>query len=791
MINAAPDGHKKLIIFADSRQDAAFQAGWMQDHARRIRLRHMMYSVIDGSSTPLPLDAITDKLMEIFRKDQNLIDILLPELTGEEAPATFGHNKWVPVHRALRYMVLREFTTGVRRTDCLESMGLSRVTYEGLTPGSKDLRDFAEVIGISPEEAVEGISLILDNWRRSRILYVTGDPIYSRYHPKDDPYIQAGLLPLREFRPQGLLLTAGQTDAYARGLLAQRGASSVQALLKKWTSKPRTFDVDAATTMLWEYLTTEIKVLTKVTLRSQKENPLGADVWQVNSEKLVVEKAQVRDRCTTCQRLATRAAPNRTCTRHNCHGFTVTQQPDQENYDVWLMGRPFVMVSAEEHTAQVPGEVRNRIEQDFKSKHGRTNCLVATPTLEMGVNIGALDMALMRNVPPRPSNYWQRAGRAGREERMAVVVTYCRRSAHDRYFFDDPLRLLGGAIEAPAFNLRNPLMVAKHIRSAILSELLLRSRAATTEGERVKVTLKALFPVFIREYLLDEKDRFRPVPTSTASLNELLGAMQGKLVDRLVTLFAQHWPGEAAELANRQAIDRIVQETGASLEQVVSRLHKRLTWARSTRSELHKKKDTGLIGREEEQLLRRCDEYINSVVKCDRATYTLTVLGAEGFLPGYGSYEGGVTASARRGGIGRHPGPRTFDLSRNNVVALREFVPGNRLYANRGTFYVARYHLAADETSRIRTLRVDPAKGYVTEHLGDAAYGQTGGVPIDALPLTDLDLAHESRITEDENLRFSMPVSVLGRCARTTVAAMVTRSGSTKSVISEARGSSW
>jgi hypothetical protein len=28
MINAAPEGHKKLIIFADSRQDAAFQEGW-------------------------------------------------------------------------------------------------------------------------------------------------------------------------------------------------------------------------------------------------------------------------------------------------------------------------------------------------------------------------------------------------------------------------------------------------------------------------------------------------------------------------------------------------------------------------------------------------------------------------------------------------------------------------------------------------------------------------------------------------------------------------------------------
>ena len=157
----------------------------------------------------------------------------------------------------------------------------------------------------------------------------------------------------------------------------------------------------------------------------------------------------------------------------------------------------------------MPGEVRNRIENDFKSANGRTNCLVATPTLELGVNIGALDMALMRNVPPRAANYWQRAGRAGREERMAVVVTYCRRSPHDRYFFDDPLRLLGGAIEAPAFNLRNPLMVAKHIRSAILSELLLRSRTAGESGEKVRQVVKELFPVFIRNYLLDDE---RPLP---------------------------------------------------------------------------------------------------------------------------------------------------------------------------------------------------------------------------------------------------------------------------------------
>ena len=52
MINAAPEGHEKLIIFADSRQDAAFQAGWMQDHARRIRLRHMMNRAIAEAGPP-------------------------------------------------------------------------------------------------------------------------------------------------------------------------------------------------------------------------------------------------------------------------------------------------------------------------------------------------------------------------------------------------------------------------------------------------------------------------------------------------------------------------------------------------------------------------------------------------------------------------------------------------------------------------------------------------------------------------------------------------------------------
>ena len=299
---------------------------------------------------------------------------------------------------------------------------------------------------------------------------------------------------MREFHPEGLLLKADQADGYATGLIARKGASAVQALVKKWAARPDTLDVDAAVRMLWEFLTEETKLLQQGHAPLPEGEAAGRRCWQVTWRSSSSSPAESRERCTTASgsrpdRPRSAPAPATTATARRS-----TEQPDEENYDVWLMGRPFVMVSAEEHTAQVPGEIRNRIENDFKSKHGRTNCLVATPTLEMGVNIGALDMALMRNVPPRSANYWQRAGRAGREERMAVVVTYCRRSPHDRYFFDDPLRLLGGAIEAPTFNLRNPLMVAKHIRSAILSELLLRSRQKRVEARADSGLLEATFP---------------------------------------------------------------------------------------------------------------------------------------------------------------------------------------------------------------------------------------------------------------------------------------------------------
>ncbi|GIV00998.1 MAG: hypothetical protein KatS3mg014_2613 [Actinomycetota bacterium] len=56
---------------------------------------------------------------------------------------------------------------------------------------------------------------------------------------------------------------------------------------------------------------------------------------------------------------------------------------------------------------------RRRFEVEFQDPGKPLNVLFCTPTMELGIDIGALSAVYMRNVPPAPANYAQRQGRAG------------------------------------------------------------------------------------------------------------------------------------------------------------------------------------------------------------------------------------------------------------------------------------------------------------------------------------------------------------------------------------------
>ena len=199
---------------------------------------------------------------------------------------------------------------------------------------------------------------------------------------------------------------------------------------------------------------------------------LPSEVYHVNVDRIGLYETHERYVCTHCHRAQQVMLPAGLCPEYNCSGSLLPEGRDEEHFDVVQYTRhEFVSMKAREHSAQVPQERRLEAERSFKSESGTVNVIVATPTLEMGVDIGKLEMTMMRNVPPTPANYAQRAGRAGRRHRIAAVFTYAGGSQHDRYFFNEPPAMIAGSVRIPAFSMQNEPLIRKHVHSATLTIL--------------------------------------------------------------------------------------------------------------------------------------------------------------------------------------------------------------------------------------------------------------------------------------------------------------------------------
>ena len=128
-------------------------------------------------------------------------------------------------------------------------------------------------------------------------------------------------------------------------------------------------------------------------------------------------------------------------------------------------------IIAAEHTALLTREERDRLQQRFSDPRPRPwepNLLSATPTLELGIDVGDLSTVVLCSVPPAQANYLQRIGRAGRRDGNALTATVATGQPHDLYFYTDPMEMLAGRIAPPGVFLDAPAVLERQLTAFCL-----------------------------------------------------------------------------------------------------------------------------------------------------------------------------------------------------------------------------------------------------------------------------------------------------------------------------------
>jgi superfamily II DNA helicase RecQ/CBS domain-containing protein len=82
------------------------------------------------------------------------------------------------------------------------------------------------------------------------------------------------------------------------------------------------------------------------------------------------------------------------------------------------------------HKGDTPHAVRGAIEEGFRRDDPEINIVSATPTMELGVDIGTLESVVQVGVPPTLTNYVQRSGRTGRTRGSSSLVLTAIRGNH-------------------------------------------------------------------------------------------------------------------------------------------------------------------------------------------------------------------------------------------------------------------------------------------------------------------------------------------------------------------------
>lgn len=345
-------------------------------------------------------------------------------------------------------------------------------------------------------------------------------------------------------------------------------------------------------------------------------------------------------------------------------------------------------VFSAEHTGLLQRDQREALELRFKAKiqyPWYENLLSATPTLEMGVDIGDLSSVLLCSVPPNQASYLQRIGRAGRRDGNAFTTTLADgASPHDLYFFEDTNEMLQGEVVPPGIFLKAAEVLRRQMFAFCLDEWVGSGIPDTALPDKTQEALNARdsldqtrFPYTFLDYILKHEERL------LAGFKDLLGA---DLDDRVAARLQGFMQGTEEDNALRLRLSKLLEELAKERKSHRDRgdqIKKQIRVLKAKPQDEATKNEIDHLERERQKALE--------LVKEINQRELLNTLTDAGLIPNYAFPEAGVELKSllwRKKGsddpdnAGAYISLPAERYERPAHSALSEFAPENVFYAN-------------------------------------------------------------------------------------------------------------
>ncbi len=447
---------RKILVFSDSRQDAAFFAPYLSNTYQQILIRRMICEAVrqNGSLADYRLESLCSDVVKI----------------GERNAVFDADKDEKQKKREVWGRLLQEFCSWDPRIN-LEGVGL--VAFVPVFPqGWKPIDELTQSPWHLSRDEARAVYQVLLNTLRSKMAIT---------FPGDGPSPQDEL-----FAPRNRVYTfrgdnRGEKSCAKRGINSfipspgrHNGRSKFLAKLYARIARAELCEDEIRSLLgeIWADLSNHWTPLNLCQFSDKKSGELfqlDHRYWRVVPQDPAL--SFMCDRCGLVSTINVRGV----CPTHNCDGnlgplqssswWTEVERNHYRHLYTALM--PSKM-RVQEHTAQLETEYASKVQQSFVQ--GETNILSCSTTFELGVDLGQLETIFLRNVPPEPANYVQRSGRAGRRlDSVGFTLTFAQLRSHDLAYFREPEKMVAGRIKPPVVEIRNEKIVRRHLHSIVLS----------------------------------------------------------------------------------------------------------------------------------------------------------------------------------------------------------------------------------------------------------------------------------------------------------------------------------